>query len=203
VEAEVSSELDGEGSFVGDAVGFDVADVVDHEDVGAEKADGDGRDGGHGRDLKGLDEVGSADRDDAEEEDDEELSEASVAVWDGSADVEHRRDDREDANDRDGPAADPDEIESAKGGQEEGHDGPEADLFGRQKSGLGDPNGADSFGGIGTFLEVEEVVGEVRADLDEEGSDEGGEERQGLQNVFAIGNRSAHHDRDRRGGQGS
>ena len=94
----VAPEADGEGPLAGAAVGVDVADVVDDEDRRGEAADRDREAEGEPVELLELDVVGAVDRDQAEEEEDEELAEPGVAVGPRAARVEDAGEDRGDAD---------------------------------------------------------------------------------------------------------
>src|SRR6188472_2602698 len=98
-------------------VGLYVAGVVYDEDGAREQPHGHRQHEGLPGHLLGLHVVGAGHRDDAEEEEDEDLAEALVAVRARAAGVEHAGEDRRGADGQQDRAGEVDEVDAAEHGQ--------------------------------------------------------------------------------------
>ena len=159
-------------------VGLEVAHVVDDEDRRGQQAD---RHGEHERlPLEPLDlrEVGAGDRDDAEEQEHEDLAEALVAVGPRAAGVEHAGEDRGGADQQQLPAGGRDQVGAREHGEPERDVGRDQHLARRHEPAGGHAHGPEPVLGVGAAARVGVVVGEVRADLDEQRAEQRGEERE-------------------------
>jgi hypothetical protein len=144
-----------------------------------------------------LHEVGPRDRDDAEEEEHEQLAEPLVAVGPRAAGVEHAGEDRRGADEQQLPAGGDDEVGAHEHRAAERDVGRGEDLPRRHEPARGHPHGPEPVLRVGAAARVRVVVGEVRPDLDEQRPEQGGEEREGLERSFGGGERGAHeHGRD-------
>ena len=121
--------------------------------------------------------VGAVDGDQAEEEEDEDLAEAGVAVGPRAAGVEDAGGDREgaDQEDHDARPRSPGRCRRRRRRAKAIQVACQHPLRGHQP-GRGDPHRPEPVGGVGAALGVGVVVGEVGPDLDEDRADQGGDE---------------------------
>ena len=158
-------------------VGLPIAEVVDREEPGGERPDPGGGEPGGGGDGAGLDEGGGADGDEAEEHHHEHVPEAVVGERVRPAGVGQPREDGGDADGHHPPPGDGGEVDPADRGEGEGRRGGELHGPGRDEARGHGAGGADAVVAVGALLVVEDVVGKVGADLDEEGPEEAGHGR--------------------------
>src|SRR5690606_6914777 len=93
------------GLLASSTIGVDVAEIVDDKDADGQRTDGNGRDEGERGEVLRLD-VGSAGGGrQAKEKEDEDLAQAEIGQWPGTAGVGHGTDDGRNAQDENGPAA--------------------------------------------------------------------------------------------------
>ena len=136
-----------------------------------------------------------------EEDEDEDLAEAVVAVGPGPARVGDGADDGQHPEHQDGPAADDDQVQADQAGEPH-HD---ADA-GRQLALAEQPQGgrarrAHAVRGVGAGAEVEEVVGEVGGDLQQQRHGQRRQRREQQEDALADGHAEPDQDRPDRGRQ--
>ena len=136
----------------------------------------------------------------AEEQEDEDLTEALVAVRARAAGVEHAGEDRGDADQQQLPARDHDQVDADQDGEPEDHVGRDQHLLGRHETAGGDPDRAEPVLGVGAAPRVAVVVGEVRADLDQQRAEQRRDERQRVEGPerVRVGRADEHRRRCRR-----
>ena len=177
----VSPEPHRQGLLARPAVGLEVARVVDHQDRGRQQAD---RDREHERlpvELLELGEERAGHGDEAEEEEDEHLTETLVPVRARAARVEHAGEDRGDADQQDLPTRGDDQVDADQHRQAERDVGRDQHLLGRDEAAGGHAHRAEPVLGVRAAPRVAVVVGEVRPDLDQQRAEQRGDERQGLE----------------------
>jgi len=193
-EHAVAAEADGERALARARVGRAIAEVVDDEDRGRERADRDGGPRGERGHVAELHERGAAHRDEPEEHHHEHVAEAVIAERVGTARVRDARQDREHADDRDRPAGDADQVEPERRRDRERGDHRALHRARADQAGADGARRADAIRPIGAALGVEHVVREVRPDLDRERAGERGERR--APRDAARGRRARGADRD-------
>jgi hypothetical protein len=168
------AEAHGERHLPGHHVGRDVPQVVHDEQGGGEQADRDGGGDREARDPLEVDVGGADGGDQPEEDEDEELAEAEVAVRLGATGVQVAGGERARAHDEqlgaDGDGEGEPRDRSHTGGGQRG----QLHRAHRREPGGHEAHGPDPVG-VGPPLPVGVVVDVVRADLDGERHDEGGD----------------------------
>lgn len=161
--------------FARGLIAFDVAQVVDDEDGGDERADCEAGKEGGGGDGVCLHIIGATNGDGAEKEKDKEIAQPHVAKGLGATCVGKRGEDGCEANGQDGPAAHPNKIEADKRSQpKDDHHAHAHGCVGDETRGR-DARRADALRRVGTFDGVEIVVGKIRADLQQQRAQQRGE----------------------------
>src|SRR5207237_141974 len=153
----------------------DVAQVVDNEQRNCKHSYGNRGADGQSREALGL-HVRRADRgDEPEEDEDEELSEARIAVRARSAGVQPARGERRDADEQQPPVDRHRERQSGNTSDGEREQRRAAYRARRREPPADESYGPDAFRRIiGAALAVAVIVGEVGADLDRKRRDERG-----------------------------
>jgi hypothetical protein len=150
--------------------------------------------------VRGLREVGARDGDDAEEQEHEQVAEPLVAIGPRPAGVEDAGEDRRGADEQQLPARRHDEVDADEHGQPERHVGGDEHLARRDEPARGDAHRAEPVLGVGPAARIGVVVGEVRADLDQQRAEHRGDEAQRVERALGGGERGAdEHGRDGRG----
>ena len=154
----------GQRSFAGGRIGFDIAQVVEDKDRRREKSHPASHQDAERGDSTGL-HINRADRrHEAEEEEDEDLAQAEVAVWSRPPRVQPAREQARRADDQQPPVDGQAESDPQHGGDAEGGDRRPPDLRRSDNPRRSGANGPDS-PVVGAAHEVRVVVGEIDPDL--------------------------------------
>ena len=196
-----AAEAHGQRALARAAVGLDVAHVVDHEDRRGEQADWHGEHERLPADLLGLHVVRAGHRHEPEEQEHEDLAQALVAVGPRPAGVEHAGQDRGGADGQQHRPGQRDQVGAAQHGQREAHVGGDEHLTRGHEAAGGHAHGPEAVVGVGAAARVGVVVGQVRADLDEDRAEQRGDEPADAQVDHRHGQRRAHEHRRDGGGQ--
>lgn len=188
----------GEGVLAGGLVGFNIAQVVDDDDRGGDAGDRDGGDDGQPGEIAGLDIGRASDPDQAEEDEDKDLTQTVIAERVGSAGVCDGADDGEEAEDQHWPAATIDEVEASNQGEGDGQADCGQHLSIGDEAGVHHPERTDPLL-VGALLVIEVVVGEVAGDLEEDGDQERDDGGWPVFTIFVVGDGGP--DQDGRNGR--
>ena len=201
MRAARASPADGQRALASARVGVDVAQVVHHQDRRGERTDRDRQRQHVRRQRERLHPVGSADGDDAEEEEDREVAEAVIAAADtglrcrrGPPRWRARRRARW-ASPRPRPGRAP-----PRRGAEDGGRSPRRIGRRREQAELGRARRADASSVSAPFSKSKTIVGEVGADLEQQrpGQRRRGGKQRGAPVAECYGRRHHHRRRRRR-----
>lgn len=173
----VATQSHRECPLSGCSVGVNVSHVVHDQDGGDQQPNGD-RDRHHQRgDLLCLQPRRARNGDWTEEYKTRGIAEAMICQRKGAAGIRESGQNREHADEQDRPSANRYKIQSDQCGKREGDGRGGKNALRRYLAALGDTGGTKPLVRIGAALKVENIVGEVGTDLDQQGGQQGGYER--------------------------
>ena len=188
--------------FTGLTVGREVAQVVDHQDSDDDQADRQRHAPGSRADPGSLHEVGACHAGHPEEQEYEQVAQPVIAQRERPTGVGNRREDGRHSNQEHNPAGCEGQVQADQPGQGEHAQHAGLDLGRTEQPRLGDTQRAVAAGRIGAALVIENVIGQIAADLQEQRHQQRGQRRKRAEDAVMQSQSTADKYAGRSGRQG-